>query len=194
MTVSLIDHLKTVPDFRAARGRRYPLWVVLLLIILGIMSQCQGYMALEAFANRHKDALIQALGLSHSRLPSDSTFRLIVQRLDYDKLLTVFNEWAQQYIAVEPGSGWSIDGKSIAGTLVDHKGNAQNFISVVSLYCQQQGTVLQMTAFENKQASELAVVQQLLSALHLDDGVISLDALHAQKKPSPPFSIVAMTS
>lgn len=194
MTVSLIEHLKTVPDFRSARGRRYPLWVVLLLLILGIMSQCQGYSALETFASRHKGALLQALALSGTRLPSDSTFRLIVQRLDYDKLLRVFNEWAQQYVAVEPGSGWSIDGKSIAGTLIDHKGSTQNFVSVVSLYCQQQGTVLQMSAFENKQESELRVVQQLLGALHLHDGVISLDALHAQKKRSRQSSRVAMTS
>ncbi len=184
MSVSLIEHLKTVEDFRSARGRRYPLWVVLLLIILGIMSQCQGYLALETFASRHKDALIQALGLPINRLPSDSTFRLIVQRLDYEVLLTVFNQWAQQYIAVEVGSGWSIDGKSIAGTLVDHKGSAQNFVSLVSLYCQQQGCVLQMSAFENGHESELVVVQELLSALHLQTGVITLDALHAQKKPS----------
>lgn len=194
MTVSLIEQLKTVPDFRAARGRRYPLWVVLLLIILGIMSQCQGYSALEGFARRHKAALIEALGLSRTRLPSDSTFRLIVQQLDYDALLSAFNHWAQQYIAVEPGSGWSIDGKSIAGTLEDHKGSAQNFVSVVSLYCQQQGSVLQMSAFENRHESELAVVQQLLQVLHLHDGVLTLDALHAQKKLSQPSSTVAMTT
>jgi len=185
MTVSLIEHLKTVEDFRSARGRRYPLWVVLLLIILGIMSQCQGYLALEAFAQRHKAALIEALNLPIKRLPSDSTFRLIVQRLDYELLLTVFNQWAKQYIQVEPGTSWSMDGKSIAGTLVDHKGSQQNFVSLVSLYCQQQGSVLQMAAFENAQESELVVVQQLLSALHLQAGLITLDALHAQKKPLP---------
>lgn len=182
MTVSLIDHLKIVPDFRSARGRRYPLWVVLLLLILGIMSECQGYCALETFARRHQAALIQALGLPLTRLPSDSTFRLILQRLDYAELMQVFNQWAHQSIPVEPGSGWSIDGKSIAGTLSEPKGSAQNFVAIVSLYCQQQGCVLQMSAFENKQESELAVVQQLLSALQLQEGVLTLDALHAQKK------------
>lgn len=185
MPVSLIEHLKTITDFRSARGKRYPLWVVLLLLILGIMSECQGYCALETFARRHKAALIQALGLPRTRLPSDSTFRLILQRLDYTELMQVFNQWAQQYIPVEPGSGWSIDGKSIAGTLVEHKGSAQNFAAIVSLYCQHQGCVLQMRAFENKHESELAGVQQLLSALHLQAGVLTLDALHAQKKPSP---------
>jgi DDE_Tnp_1-associated len=182
MSTSLIDTLKQVEDFRSARGKRYPLWVVLLLVILGMMSQCQGYCSLEAFASRHKDALIQALGLSVKRLPSDSTFRLVLQQLDYARLLEVFNQWAQ-HIEVEPGAALSIDGKAIAGTLVEHKATQQNFMSVVSLYCQQQGVVLSAQAFENQHQSEIEVVQQLLKALHLEGNIVTLDALHAQKKP-----------
>lgn len=159
---------------------------VLLLVILGMMSQCQGYCSLEAFAQRHKDALLQALGLSLKRLPSDSTFRLVLQHLDYARLLEVFNQWAQQHIELEPGEALSVDGKAIAGTLVEHKATQQNFMSLVSLYCQQQGVVLQVQAFENQHQSELEVVQQLLKALHLEGNIVTLDALHAQKKPLRP--------
>ncbi|MBW4542025.1 MAG: ISAs1 family transposase [Myxacorys chilensis ATA2-1-KO14] len=182
MTISLIETLKQVEDFRSARGKRYELWVVLLLVILGMMSQCQGYQSLEVFAQRHKDALMQALGLPLKRLPSDSTFRLILQRLDYTRVLEVFNQWAKQSVELEPGMALSLDGKGIAGTLVDHKGAQQNFLSLVSLYCQEQGVVLQAKAFENQQQSELEVVQQLLEALHLEGQIVTLDALHAQKK------------
>ena len=193
MPVSLIEALQQVEDFRSARGRRYEFWVVLLLVILGMMSQCQGYCSLETFAQRHKEALIAALGLSVKRLPSDSTFRLILQQLDYRQLVKVFNQWAQQYIELEVGSGLSIDGKAIAGTLVEHQGNQQNFISLVSLYCQQQGVVLSAQAFENQHQSELEVVQQLLESLHLEGHIVTLDALHAQKKRLPLSSSKAMT-
>jgi hypothetical protein len=182
MTVSLIEALQQVEDPRHARGRRYPLWVVLLLVILGMMSQCQGYCSLETFAQRHKDALIAALGLPLKRLPSDSTFRLILQQLDYVQLIRVFNQWAQQYRELEAGRALSVDGKAIAGTVVDQHGKQQNFLSLVSLYCQQQGVVLGVQAFDNQHQSELAVVQQLLEALHLDGYIVTLDALHAQKK------------
>lgn len=183
MTANLIEALKQVEDFRSARGKRYPLWVVLLLVILGMMSQAQGYCSLEAFARRHQEALIAALGLSLKRLPSDSTFRLVLQQLDYAQLLEVFNQWARQQIEIEPGTALSIDGKAITGTLVEHKATQQNFMSLVSLYCQQQGVVLQAQAFENRHQSELEVVQHLLKVLHLEGNIVTLDALHAQKKP-----------
>ncbi len=35
---SLIDYLKEIPDERNVHGRRHPLWLILLIMILGIMS------------------------------------------------------------------------------------------------------------------------------------------------------------
>lgn len=192
MTVNLIEALQQVEDPRHARGQRYPLWVVLLLVILGMMSQCQGYCSLETFARRHKDELIAALGLPLKRLPSDSTFRLILQQLDYVQLIQVFNQWAQQYIELEAGSAFSIDGKAIGGTVVDQHGTQQNFFSLVSLYCQQHGVVLSAQAFKNQHQSELEVVQELLEALHLEGHIVTLDALHAQKKRLQLSSSAAM--
>ncbi len=75
MEKTLIDYLKTVEDHRALRGRRYPLWLMLLLVILGTLSDCQGYSALENFCVRHYADLCDRLGMTSNRLPSDSTFR-----------------------------------------------------------------------------------------------------------------------
>jgi hypothetical protein len=35
MKINLLEALVQVPDFRALRGRRYPLWLILLLVIMG---------------------------------------------------------------------------------------------------------------------------------------------------------------
>jgi hypothetical protein len=52
LPMSLIDYLQQVPDFRTQP--RYPLWVVLVLVIMGVMSGCTGYRALEDFVVRHQ--------------------------------------------------------------------------------------------------------------------------------------------
>lgn len=79
--MSLIAHLKQIPDFRTQP--RYPLWVILLLVIMGTMSGCQGYRALEDFVERHQRVLIELLELPYKRLPSFSTLRRIMVRLDF---------------------------------------------------------------------------------------------------------------
>ncbi|NES85590.1 MAG: transposase family protein [Moorea sp. SIO2B7] len=40
---SLIDYLQAIPDFRNKKGCRHPLWLVLLIIIMGMISSYWGY-------------------------------------------------------------------------------------------------------------------------------------------------------
>ena len=77
MAVNLIQSLQKIKDFRASRGRRYPLWLILLLIVMGTVSGCRSYYALEDFGVRHYGAVSKKLGLTVTRLPSDTTFRRI---------------------------------------------------------------------------------------------------------------------
>jgi hypothetical protein len=70
----LITFLKAIPDGRYRRGVRYPQWYLLLVAVLGILSDCRSSRDLEAFAERHREVLNQALGLNFKRWPSDATF------------------------------------------------------------------------------------------------------------------------
>lgn len=83
MGVNLVQSLQNIKDFRAAQGRRYPLWLILLLIIMGTLSGCRSYYALEDFGVRHYEALCEKLELTVNRLPSDTTFRRVLQKLDF---------------------------------------------------------------------------------------------------------------
>jgi hypothetical protein len=65
----LISFLKAIPDGRYRRGVRYPQWYLLLITVLGILSNCRSSRDLEAFAKRHREALNQALGLNFKRWP-----------------------------------------------------------------------------------------------------------------------------
>ena len=48
---SLIDYLKQIPDERDCSGKRHPLWLILLIMILGIMSGYWGYRGLGRFVS-----------------------------------------------------------------------------------------------------------------------------------------------
>ena len=181
MGANLITSLQEIRDFRASQGRRYPLWLILLLVIMGTISGCRSYYTLEDFGVRHYQAVSEKLGLTVTRLPSDTTFRRILQKLDFETLAQQFEQWASRTIDIQPGEWVAMDGKSIKGTVTEPGTAYQNFISMVSLYSSQQGVVLASQQLESKHNSELKVVQTMLEALELEEVVFTMDALHCQK-------------
>lgn len=148
---------------------------------MGTLSGCRGYQALEDFGVRHYQALNAKLELAVNRLPSDTTFRRILQRLDFHLLAQQFQQWASRAINTQPHEWVPIDGKSIKGTVSEPQTAYQNFVSLVSVYSSKLGAVVATQQFESKTTSELTVVQTLLEELHLEGVVFTLDALHCQK-------------
>ena len=181
MGANLITSLQEIRDFRASQGRRYPLWLILLLVVMGTISGCRSYYALEDFGARHYEAVSEQLGLKVTRLPSDTTFRRILQKLDFQTLAQQFEQWVNSTFTLEHGEWVAIDGKSIKGTVAEPGTAYQNFVSMVSVYSHQQGVVLAAQQFESKHNSELKVVQTILEALELEGVVFTMDALHCQK-------------
>ncbi len=76
----------------------------------------------------------------------------------------------------------SIDGKALASTVTDYNSSYQNFVSLVSVFSHKRGQVVRAAKLENQKSSEIPTVQVLIEALDLQDVVLSLDALHCQKK------------
>lgn len=101
--MSLIDPLKQIEDYRAPVGRRYPLWLMILLAILGSMSECYGYAALEDFCVRPDGAVCECFGIAVPRLPSDSTFRRLFEQLDFERVVRALNPWAGVQMPIEAG-------------------------------------------------------------------------------------------
>ncbi len=75
MDKTLIDYLKQIQDQRSPHGLRHPLWLVLLIIIMGMMSGYWGYRQLGRFVERHRTELIRRLEIPKARVPSYSVIR-----------------------------------------------------------------------------------------------------------------------
>jgi hypothetical protein len=72
---------------------------------MGTISGCRSYYALEDFGARHYGAVSEQLGLKVTRLPSDTTFRRILQKLDFQTLAHQFEQWVKSEFNIEPGNG-----------------------------------------------------------------------------------------
>lgn len=182
-TFNLIEQVKQVPDYRKGKGKRHALWLVLMLVLLGTLCGYRGYRPLADFTQQHWQTLCELLELpSHTRIPSYSTFRRVLQRVDFEPFVTLFNRWSQLFIKLTEQTWVAADGKSIKSTLSDYTESYQDFITSVSVFTHQSGVVLHLQVMNNKQTSEIEVVRQLIAALVGQPVVFTLDALHCQKK------------
>lgn len=192
--MTLIESLRQIPDFRRKQGRRYPLIAVLLITIMSIMSGRCRYREIAAFAKANQKELLTFFRMTkRKRLPSHVTFREVLKGVDFDDVLSAFNQWAEQYVKLEPDEWLAMDGKALASTVSDQDSVYQNFVSLVSVFSHKRGQVLKAAKLENKTQSEIPTIRELIEALDLQGVVFTLDALHCQKKPSKASSRVRMT-
>ena len=181
---NLYQILATIQDPRRAQGRRHQLPFVLIIIIMALMSGAQSLYAIEDFAQRHQAFLYKLFSLEDKqrRVPGRKTFERLLAVLPFQQLGDVFLKWAQAYVPIKAGDWIAMDGKAIGGTVTNANNEFQNFSSLVSVFAQKRRQILAQQRFENKQRSEIAVVQELIECLDLEGVVFSFDALHCQKK------------
>ncbi|NCJ07280.1 ISAs1 family transposase, partial [Synechococcales cyanobacterium C] len=93
--MTLIEQLKQIPDHRHRRGLRHPLWMLLILSLLGFLCGYTGYRPLEDFCIEHETSLRQLLGLSATQpMPLYSTFRRSFIEVDPQGWVEGFNAWS----------------------------------------------------------------------------------------------------
>ena len=151
------------------------------MTLLGVMSGYTSLRGLADFMLRHQEEVAQYFGLSKTTLPRYSTIRDMTHPVDVIALVGLFMGWAKTH-PVPPGHGAALDGKALGSTVQDCYGSGQNFVTVVSACVHQRADVIGQISFENRKASEIGAVRDLLNQLELKDVWLTLDALHCQKK------------
>lgn len=176
----LISFLKAIPDGRYRRGVRYPQWYLLLITVLGILSDCRSSRDLEAFAKRHRDTLNQALGLNFKRWPTDATFLYLFNKAHLEQFGEVLQAWMISQI---PGGAEGLDqlvcdGKTLRGSAVETEDGNHRFVAQVTVYARAVGVALAQKTYDTYESSETAALKELLSSLELEGVLIQADALH----------------
>lgn len=192
--VALIAELQTIPDWRGARAVQYPLWLILLM---GLLATLSGYSTLRGwddFMRRHQAEAAELFDLTRTALPKYNTLRRMTRYVPPEQVADCFHRWAQATLPVPEGEAIAVDGKALANTITDCRGQRQNFVTIVSACVQSYAGVIGQTSFHNGERSEIHSVRELLALLDVDGTWFTLDALHCQKKRSPPSSRAEVTT
>jgi predicted transposase YbfD/YdcC len=167
-----------VADPRHRRGVRHRLIVILGLAVCAVLAGARSFTAIAEWAADADEQTLARLGVSRA-VPSESTFRRTLQRLDADAFDDLAGQWAAQRTAPGPGGRRviAVDGKSLRGS--GH--GEQNSRHLLAAFGHAHGAVLGQVEVGAK-TNEIPMFSALLDRLDIADAVITADALHAQRE------------
>jgi hypothetical protein len=187
----LLAMLGDIADPRRAEGKLYGLPHVFLFSILAVMAGANSYRAIHSFIDVHLDRLKQSFELNWKRAPAYTTVRGILQGLAAADVETVFRLHAQilnEGAACQGMRVVAFDGKTLRGSFDNFADRRASHL--VSAFAADTALVLGHLEIDEK-SNEIPAVQRLLGELGLAARVVTVDALHCQKKPSnaPPKAV-----
>ncbi len=192
---SLYSAFEQVRDGRKQKGKRYPLPLLLTLLMLGKLA---GETTVNGIVDWIKERQHWLRGQLNwpKRFPTNSTYSEALARCDGQQLVTAIASVLLKARAVEQcGSDPSrlqahkqeetlthvaMDGKTLRGTL-GHESEGQPSVHLLSLYECQSGIVLTQRAVQSKE-NEISAAAALVHPALVKGRIISTDAMHTQKK------------
>jgi predicted transposase YbfD/YdcC len=173
----LLGVLARVADPRRRRGVRHRLMVILGLALCAVVAGARSFTAIAEWAADADQHTLKALGVT-GRVPSESTFRRTLQRLDADAFDDLAGAWAQQ--ATMPGPKGrrviAVDGKALRGSA--HGGeDGRHLLAALD---HAHGAVLGQVDVGAK-TNEIPRFSALLDRIDIAGAVITADAMHAQR-------------
>ena len=174
----LLAVLARVADPRHRRGVRHRLAVILGLAVCAVLAGARSFTAIAEWAADADEQTLARLGVS-GVVPSESTFRRTLQRLDADAFDDLAGQWAARRTVPGPGGRRvvAVDGKTLRGS--GHGDQISRHL--LAAYDHAHGAVLGQVEVGAK-TNEIPMFPALLDRLDIADAVITADALHAQRE------------
>lgn len=189
---SLYEELCRLPDPRRGQGKRYPLALLLCLLLLAKLAGQTSLSGATEWIRHRAETIAEHFGLPRKQMPCQMTYCRLLARIDaklLDELLAAFFiRWeAEQRCGSEPSrlqtsqshldhAQLAIDGKTLRATSTQ----AQP-VHLLSCYDVITGTVLWQCNVREKQ-NEISALKPLLTPSLVKGRIFSLDAMHTQRQ------------
>ena len=192
---SLYGAFEQVRDGRKRKGKRYPLPLLLTVLMLGKLA---GETSVNGIVDwvKERQAWLRCQLNWPKRFPTNSTYSEALARCDAEQIVTVvagvlLKARAVEQCGTEPSrlqaqkqeetlTHVAMDGKTLRGTL-RHESAGQPSVHLLSLYECHSGIVLTQRAVRCKE-NEISAAAALVHPALVKGRIISTDAMHTQKK------------
>jgi predicted transposase YbfD/YdcC len=173
---ALLAALQRVPDPRKPRGLRHGLPVILSIAVCAVIAGARSFVAIAEWAAQASPAAVAKLGVT-GEVPSESTIRRTINKIDANGLDVVVGAWAAlRATTSEKFRVIAVDGKSLRGSATAG-GRCRHLLSALT---HTGGMVLGQLDVALK-TNEIAMFSTLLDNIELLGALVTADAMHCQK-------------
>jgi predicted transposase YbfD/YdcC len=173
---SVYGRLQTLTDMRKARGKRYSLTSLLMIVLLAKLSGADSPTAIAEWGKHHQDELETVLRIKPKRMPERSTYRRIlaykVYETEIERLVGEYNQ------SGERGNICALDGKALLGMLKREDGTSEYALSVYDVLV---GKTIAQVGVGSKE-NEITKAPEAIKLAKIAGKVVTADALHTQKR------------
>ena len=171
-----------LPDPRRPGGNiQHKLVDLLVIILLGVMCGCETWIDIEDYANAKHEWLKKFLELPGG-IPSNDTYRRLMERIQMDKLEGLYRLWVLPYVGGCVGKHIAVDGKTIcaaSNNRLSHENPDEGKLHIISAWVREDGISLGQVKTDEK-SNEITAIPKMLETLDIKGATVTIDAMGCQ--------------
>jgi predicted transposase YbfD/YdcC len=176
-----LTYLEQLTDSRKARGKRYDLAIILVMIVLAKLAENNKPAQVAEWIRLRRAELTRAFNLKRSTVPSLNTIRrALADVIDIEELEQLLRRFLYEKYGGRQTVLVVLDGKTLRGTIP--VGQTQG-VHLLAAYLPGEGVVLMQVAVDKKE-NEISAAPRVLEQLDLRNKVVCGDAMFAQRELS----------
>jgi predicted transposase YbfD/YdcC len=176
-----LTYMEKLTDSRKARGKRYSLAIILVMITLAKLAQHNKPAQVAEWIRLRRRALVKAFNLKRASVPSLNTIRrALAHVIDIQELEQLLRQFLHKTYGGRQSVLIVLDGKTLRGTIP--AGHTQG-VHLLAAYLPEEGIVLMQVTVAKKE-NEISAAPRVLEQLDLRNKVVCGDAMFTQRELS----------
>jgi predicted transposase YbfD/YdcC len=181
--ITIVEAFADLEDCRRRAGMRHQQSLCLALFPLAVAAGNRGFIAIGDWLKAYHDELLELFKPEKTRLPSYSTIRRTLLRIDRQR----YSACLSRFFGIDPiqSETIAVDGKVLRGSYEaindDADVDSHPAIMLVSAYIVERGLILNPYEVDSK-TNEITALPAFIKDMALKGVVFAFDAISTQKK------------